>query len=460
MRVPMRGTGADQLVLAVKFRNGDGAKGLGRPALPAGQPQVGGAGKCKAKPFSISKWVVWEAYKRVKANRGAAGVDDQTILDFEGDLKRNLYKIWNRMSSGSYFPPPVRLEEIPKADGGKRPLGIPTVADRVAQTVAKMYLEPKVDPYFHPDSYAYRQGKSAIEAVGVARQRCWRYNWVVDLDIKGFYDNLDHGLVMRAVTKHTDCKWLLLYIERWLEAPVQLKDGTLVSRDKGTPQGSVISPLLANLFLHYAFDEWMRRKSPEIPFERYADDIIVHCHSERQALWMKAEVEKRLAQCKLELHPEKTRIVYCRDDRRRGSYPQVKFDFLGFTFQPRGVKGHWGKCFYGFNPAISNKAAKAIRDEIRSWRLHLRSNKSLEDLSRMFNPVIRGWVNYYGSYYRSAVYKAFNPLNFILTKWAMRKYRRFRGHITRAGRWLYRLRKRSPHLFAHWELAHRSAAGR
>jgi RNA-directed DNA polymerase len=244
----------------------------------------------KAKPFSISKLVVWDAFKKVKANGGAAGVDGESIAEFESDLKGNLYKLWNRMSSGCYFPPPVRTVEIPKDNGGKRPLGIPTVSDRVAQMVVKMYLEPEIEPYFHQDSYGYRPGKSAIEAVGVAKQRCWRYDWVVDLDIKGFFDNLDHELVMRAVRKHTDCKWILLYIERWLKAPAQMENGTLAKRDKGSPQGSVISPLLANLFLHYAFDNWMSRNHPTTPFERYADDAIVHCKSGKQAKLIEMQI--------------------------------------------------------------------------------------------------------------------------------------------------------------------------
>jgi RNA-directed DNA polymerase len=297
----------------------------------------------KAKPFSISKRVVFEAYKRVKANKGAAGVDEESIEEFERDLKGNLYKIWNRMSSGSYFPPPVRAVDISKKDGGQRRLGVPTVSDRIAQTVTKMYFEPEVEPYFHTDSYGYRPGRSAIEAVGVARKRCWHYAWVLDLDIKGFFDNIDHALMMRAVRKHTKCKWLLLYIHRWLKAPVQLEDGSLVIRGKGSPQGSVISPLLANLFLHYAFDEWMKRSYDAIPFERYADDIIVHCISEKQARFIKAMIEKRLLGCKLELHPKKTKLVYCKDDQRRGNYPEQKFDFLGYTFRPRLAKTRFNR---------------------------------------------------------------------------------------------------------------------
>jgi group II intron reverse transcriptase/maturase len=400
-----------------------------------------------------------DAFKRVKSNRGAAGVDDQSIEEFEKDWKNNLYKLWNRMSSGSYFPSPVLRVEIPKGDGGTRPLGMPTVADRIAQMVVKARLEPELEKFFHVDSYGYRPGKSAIEAVGVARQRCWRYNWVLDIDIKGFFDNIDHELLMRAVRKHTDSKWIRLYIERWLTAPVQMPDGTLVKSGKGTPQGGVVSPLLANLFLHYAFDLWMQRKQPHIPFERYADDVVCHCVSKAQAEWLLASIEKRLTDCKLELNLEKTKIVYCKDDRRKGNYPRVKFDFLGFTFQPRLVEGPSVGVFVGFNPAISNKATKAIRNEIRRWRLHLRTPQSLEDFSRMYNPIIRGWVNYYGSYFRSKLYEVFNPLNLSLARWAMRKYKRLRGHQRRAGRWILKICKRSPHLFAHWQLASMSMAG-
>lgn len=406
----------------------------------------------KAKPFSISKRLVWEAYKRVKANSGAAGVDEESISDFQKALKDNLYKIWNRMSSGSYFPPPVRMVSIPKSNGGQRVLGIPTVSDRIAQTVCAMYLEPNVEPYFHPDSYGYRPGKSAIEAVGVARRRCWQYNWVLDLEIKGFFDNLDHELLIRAVRKHTECKWVIVYIERWLKAAVQGQDGALVARDKGVPQGGVISPLLSNLFLHYAFDEWMHRKYRGIPFERYCDDIIVHCSTEEQALNMRTEVGERLAECRLELHPQKTQIVYCKDEDRRGKYPNETFDFLGFTFRPRRSKNRWGKYFINFSPAVSSKAAKIIRSTMRSWRVHLRSDKSLEDISRMFGPILRGWINYYGSYYKSALYPIFKHFNHTLMRWATRKYKRLRGHRRRASYWLRRIACCETCLFPHWRL--------
>jgi len=412
----------------------------------------------KAKPFDISKHVVWEAYLRVKANKGAAGIDEQSITDFERELKNNLYKIWNRMSSGSYFPPPVRRVSIPKSDGGLRKLGIPTAGDRIAQMVVKLYLEPEVEGHFHPDSYGYRPGKSALDAVGQARERCWKYDYVIDLDIKGFFDNLEHSLNMRAVKKHTNSEWMLLYIERWLKAPIQLEDGTLVGRDRGTPQGSVISPLLANLFMHHAFDKWMQENHPYAPFERYADDVVVHCNSEQQAKYVLTAIAKRLGQCKLELHPEKTRIVYCKDEKRKGSYEHERFDFLGFTFRPRLSKSKKGRYFVNFSPAISDKAGKNISGAIRSWRLHLRSDRTLEELAQVVNPRVQGWINYYGSYYRSAIHQHLRQLEAYLVRWAIRKYKRFKRHKSWAGTWLGRIAKQAPSLFAHWRLGLRSAA--
>jgi len=408
----------------------------------------------KTKPFSIAKREVWEAYKRVRSNRGAAGIDGQTIEEFEKDLSNNLYKLWNRMSSGSYFPAPVRRVDIPKSEGRLRPLGILTVADRTGQMVAKRYLEPKLEPHFHPDSYGYRPGKSAIEAVGAARKRCWQYNWVIDLDIKSFFDQIDHELLLAMVRRHTDCKWALLYIERWLRAPAQMPDGSLVERDKGTPQGSVISPLLANLFLHYVFDKWMQTEFPTVPFERYADDVICHCVSEKQAKFILGAIRKRMAGFKLELHPDKTRIVYCKDDRRKGRYPNEKFDFLGFTFRPRRSMNKKGERFVGFNPAVSNKAVKAIRETIRSWNLIRRTRETLEDFARMYNPVIRGWINYYGSYCKSALYRTLWHLDRVLSRWARRKYKRIRAGQRRAQHWLKRIIRREPGLFVHWQFAY------
>ena len=417
----------------------------------------GRIGLKQAKPFSITKRQVWEAYKRVKANKGAAGVDGQTIEAFEENLKDNLYKLWNRLASGSYLPPAVLRVEIPKGDGRMRPLGIPTVADRIAQMVIKEQLEPELEKQFHPDSYGYRPGKSALDAVGQARKRCWKSNWVLDLDIKGFFDNIDHELMMRAVRKHTDEKWVLLYIERWLKAPIEMPDGTQKHPEKGTPQGGVVSPLLANLFLHYAFDQWMDREYPHILFERYADDGVCHCKSRAQAEMLQRKLNERMNSVGLELHPEKTKIVYCKDSDRRGEYPQTSFDFLGYTFRPRRSKNRQGKHFINFTPAISNKAAKAIRQKSRTWKWPLRSDKKLEDLAWMFNSTIRGWINYYGRYYKSAMYPTLKCLERRLVMWATRKYKRLRNHRRRAAQWLNRIARKQPYLFAHWRLLYASA---
>ncbi|HVA99790.1 MAG TPA: group II intron reverse transcriptase/maturase, partial [Acidimicrobiales bacterium] len=344
------------------------------------------------------------------------------------NLKGNLYKLWNRLSSGTYFPPPVRAVEIPKKTGGSRILGVPTVADRVAQTVVRMYLEPEVEPFFHPDSYGYRPGRSALDAVGACRKRCWKYDWVIDLDLRAFFDSIDHDLLLKAVSKHTDLRWVLLYVERWLKAPLQREDGTLVARDRGTPQGSAISPLLANLFLHYAFDRWMAKQFPGCPFERYADDAVAHCTSEAQARKVLEAIARRMAEVGLELHPDKTRIVYCKDSDRTRSYEHEQFTFLGYTFRPRRSKSRHGHYFVNFSPAVSDDAKRAIGREIRSWHIARRSDKSLSDLARMFNPIVQGWVNYYGRFYRSMLLLVLRRLNDRLVRWAMRKYKWLRGH--------------------------------
>jgi RNA-directed DNA polymerase len=377
----------------------------------------------RAKPYDIPKREVWEAYKRVRANQGAAGVDGQTIADFEVDLGNNLYKLWNRLSSGSYFPPPVRRVDIPKSDGKMRPLGIPTVADRIAQMVVKRHLEPLVEPQFHPDSYGYRPGKSALDAVGMARQRCWRRDWVLDLDIKAFFDSIDTELLMRAVRKHTDCPWVLLYIDRWLKAPMQMADGSVIGRERGTPQGGVISPLLANLFLHYSFDLWMRRNFPDIQFERYADDAICHCRTEDQATALRTALEARFAECGLTLHPDKTKVVYCKDESRCQNHPSSKFDFLGYTFRPRMVSKRAGGMGVSFSPAVSTKALTAIRQTVRSWSMHRRSDKTLDDLARMFNSSIRGWINYYGRFCPSTLYPTLQGIDLTLARWVLSELR-------------------------------------
>ncbi len=413
----------------------------------------------KAKPYDISKHVVLEAYKRVKANKGAAGIDDESITAFEENLKDNLYKIWNRMSSGSYFPPPVKAVEIPKKSGGKRILGVPTVSDRIAQMVAKMYLEPMVEPHFHPDSYGYRPRKSAIEAVAVTRQRCWQYDWLLEFDIKGLFDNIDHELLQRAIKTHTDLQWLILYIERWLKAPFQTEEGRVIERESGTPQGGVISPILSNLFLHYVFDKWMERNRPRNPWARYADDGVAHCRTQAEAEELLTQLHQRFRECGLDLHPDKTQIVYCRDDDRRGEYPVRKFEFLGYEFRPRRSKNRYGKYFINFTPAVSHKACKSMRQTIRGWRLQLKPDKQLEDISRMFNPVLRGWINYYGRFYKSALYPVLRHMNRALVQWARRKYKKLCRHQRRAEYWLGRIARREAWLFAHWQMGIVPAVG-
>jgi len=402
------------------------------------------------KPFEISKRLVVHAWRLVRANRGAAGVDGETLELFERDLKNNLYRIWNRMSSGSYFPAPVKEVLIPKKSGGQRPLGIPTVSDRVAQMVVKLVLEPELEPHFHEDSYGYRPGRSAHQAIAITRKRCWWHDWVLEFDIRGMFDNIDHSLLMKAVRHHTTCSWVRLYIERWLTAPVQQKDGVLRPRTKGTPQGGIVSPILANLFLHYGFDRWMTTHFPRLPFCRYADDGLVHCRSLKQAKYVKELLAQRLKECGLELHPDKTRIVYCKDLHRRDEYEHIQFDFLGYNFRPRRSYDRHGRVFTNFTPAMSPSAATAARQAIRSWRLQLKSDKSLEDLSRMFNPVIDGWINYYCRFYTSAFNAVSRYLNRALVCWAMRKYKSLRGHKVRAIEWVQRTAQQRPQLFAHW----------
>lgn len=404
----------------------------------------------KAKSFNISKEMVWAAFKAVKVNKGAPGVDGQTIEEFEEDLGNNLYRIWNRLSSGAYFPPPVRRVEIPKRGGGIRELGIPTVGDRVAQAVVKMYLEPIAERTFHPDSYGYRPGRSAHQAVEQARRRCWTHDWVLDLDIRSFFDSLGHALMMRAVKRFTDCRWVLLYVERWLKADVQLSCGRVEKRQRGTPQGGVASPVLANMFLHLAFDQWMAEHFGDVPFERYADDIVVHCRSKAQAQFIRDQIARRLQQCGLQLHPQKTRVVCCRP--HLSSTEARRFDFLGFTFQPRIARSKAGVLFTTFGPAISRQAANDVRETIRrSWRLSQRTEMGLNEIASMVNPALRGWINYYGRFRPSSLVSVFRTLNLSLRRWVMRKYKRFKGRPRAAMRWLADIAQRDRELLAHWK---------
>ena len=405
----------------------------------------------EGKPFDIAKQEVWDAYEQVKANRGGPGVDGVDLEVFDKDLKNNLYKIWNRMSSGTYFPPPVKAVEIAKTHGGgTRVLGVPTVADRVAQTVVARRLEAKVEPVFHPDSYGYRPVRSALDAVGVCRQRCQKYNWVIDLDIQKFFDSVDHALMLKAVEKHADVPWIVLYVKRWLVAPLQLAGGTLQERDRGTPQGSAVSPVLANLFMHYAFDMWMARECPAVLFERYADDAVVHCVSRGQAERLVQAIATRMEEVGLRLHPDKTKIVYCKDSNRRATYESTAFTFLGYTFRPRGARNERDQVtFTAFAPAISKDALKKISGTVRRWRLGRRTNLTLADIARRINPVVRGWMRYYGRFNRSVLYPLFQRINAYLVRFLRNKFKRVRSFKKAKAGW-QRIIDQSPKAFAHW----------
>lgn len=404
------------------------------------------------KPFDIPKMLVWEAYLKVKANKGAAGVDRQSLADFAQDEKKNLYKIWNRMSSGSYFPPPVRAVEIPKAGGGVRVLGVPTVADRIARTVVAMTLEPEAEKVFHSDSYGYRPGRSALDAVAVCQQRCWKSQWVIDLDIQGFFDNVPHDPILRAVGRHTDKPWVLLYVRRWLTAPLQQPDGSLVTPDRGTPQGSAISPLLSNLFMHYAFDDWLARMQPLVRFERYCDDVVVHCVTEKQTHYIKRSITERLARFGLTLHPQKTKIVQCvQEGRTRDGQYGVAFTFLGYTFRPRYARLRDGRWKSGFLPAVSKAAKKAMAAVIRGWRLGRRTDLSFTEVATIVNRVVAGWINYYGRFYKSQLISFLaNRINPHLVRWAMRKYKHLHRAPAKARKRIAHIATAHRDMFVHW----------
>lgn len=406
-----------------------------------------------AKPYSIAKRTVWEAYQQVKANRGSAGIDDETIAMFEANLSGNLYKLWNRMSSGSYFPPPVKQVEIPKATGGVRKLGVPTVSDRIAQTVVKLVIEPVLDPIFHPDSYGYRPGRSAKQAVAITRTRCWRYDWVVEFDIKAAFDEIDHALLMKAVRTHIKDDWVLLYIERWLTAPFETTAGTSLPRARGTPQGGVVSPILMNLFMHYAFDIWMRRSNPHCPFARYADDAVVHCRTQAQAEVVMRSIASRLEECGLRMHPEKSKIVYCKDSNRTGNHPNTQFTFLGFTFRPRDAWSEkYKRRFTAFLPGVSNAALLRMREGVRGWRLHRRTSTTLAEIAQQCNRIIQGWWNYYGAFYRAGMRKLFGYVDRRLEQWGRRKYKTLAAHKCRSVAWLCKMKKLYPRMFFHWRV--------
>lgn len=405
----------------------------------------------KTKSFSIPKKLFVEAFNRVKANAGAAGVDLESLADFERNLKGNLYRLWNRMSSGSYMPPAVKAVPIPKKSGGTRILGVPTVGDRIGQMVVKLIIEPRIETIFLPDSYGYRPKKSALDAIGVTRERCWRNDWVLEFDIKGLFDNISHELLMKAVRQHVSEPWILLYIERWLTAPLQQNDGSQVVRARGTPQGGVISPILSNLFLHYVFDAWMVRQHPDLLWCRYADDGLVHCKTLQQAEALLQQLQERFSACELELHPSKTKIVYCKDSNRKQDYPERSFTFLGYTFRARRAKNTKdNRVFANFSPGASKEAVKSMRAKTKKSNIRNRTELSLNDIAERFNPILQGWINYYGRYSPTVLYSVWRHFNKTLVSWAMAKYKPLRQRKTRAGLFLEKIVQKQPKLFAHW----------
>jgi len=406
----------------------------------------------ETKSIPVSKEQVWLAYKIVKANQGSAGVDHISMEEFDAQRSKHLYKLWNRLASGSYFPPPVKEVEIPKKDGKVRKLGIPTIGDRVAQMVVKEYLEERFEKIFSPYSYGYRPDKSAHQALEKVRQNCRKTDWIIDLDIKGFFDNIDHDRLMLAVQKHVPEKWCLIYIQRWLTMPVQTKSGELIQKQgKGTPQGGVISPLLANLFLHYAMDKWLEQNHPKVEFVRYADDAILHCRTKTEAEQTLKALDERMKACGLELHPEKTKLVYCRDYRRQESFETVKFDFLGYSFQPRSTKSkQTGKLFLGFDCAISISSKKRIADKLEELEIDRLNFRSIVGVALYLEPLIRGWINYYGKFRITELNPVFLLLRQRLVWWARKRYKRYKTNMNKAYRWMDRVKKQFPNLFYQW----------
>ena len=410
----------------------------------------------KTKSYPITKEQVWEAFKLVKSNGGSAGVDGITIEQIAENPKKYLYPVWNRLASGSYFPPAVKRVSIPKGNGKERQLGIPTVKDRVAQMVIAKELEEILEPVFSDNSYGYRPNRNAHQAIAKARENCWTYPWVIDMDIKGFFDNIDHGLMIKALRHFTKKKHIITYVKRWLKAPIQLKDGSLVQNDeRGTPQGGVISPILANLFLHVVFDKWMEKEFPDCLFERYADDIIVHVKNEKYAKQVLKSIRERMEKCKLELHPEKTKLVYGHQNgrRKRTKAENRQFDFLGYTFSSRKVSNKDGKVFYGFSPAISRKAMKRISNELQRLGFHRWTHLNIHQLSETLSPKIRGWLYYFGRFHKTAMKRILDILNRRIARWAFNKYKRLkrRKHLSYAMKWLRKVAKDFPNTFPHWQ---------
>lgn len=408
----------------------------------------------KAKPLPISRIMVWEAFKKVRSNKGSAGIDKVSLTEYEANLSDNLYKLWNRMASGSYFPPAVKEKEIKKDNGKIRKLGIPTVSDRVAQQVIKGYIEPRLEAEFHGNSFGYRPLRSAHQALSCVRDNVRKYAWVIDLDITAFFDNVDHKKMLLALDRHVEERWIKMYITRWLEAPIARANGELVEKQgKGTPQGGVISPLLANLYLHYTFDKWMDIKFPDLAFVRYADDIIIHCKSENQSKYVLEKLQRRLHECNLSIQAEKTSIVYCKDYRRKETGHKVKFDFLGFSFRPESKRSKSGGMFLGFDCEMSKKSYSKIVKEIRDSNF-IRRARSWQEIVNMFNSKIRGWVQYYDGFRRQVMTNVFHRLHNRLIKWIMNYFKKFNGSKMRAIAYLEYVHRCFPTMFYHWEIGY------
>jgi len=414
----------------------------------------------RGKSQPITTEMVGEAYRKVKSNNGAAGVDGKDMSYMSANKLGELYKLWNRMASGSYYPKAVRAVEIPKADGSMRTLGIPTISDRIAQQVAKSVIEPIMEQVFHIDSYGYRPNRSAHEALLKCQQRSREYRWVIDMDIKGFFDNINHDLMMRVLRHYIEEPWIIMYVERWLKVSIIDEEGIITERTKGTPQGGVISPILANMFLHVVFDAWMEKhyantKYGTIRWERYADDIIVHCKNETEARYIKNRIRERFAECMLELHPKKTKIVYCKQSNRRGGYKENKFDFLGFTFKPGSIYGKdesgKGHLWLGYVTSISRKASKRLVSQIMKWKIHRATGAELVDIANQKAKVIRGWINYYGKFRLYCMRPVFRALNLRLVRWVMNKYKTYRRRKAQARQFLCQICNSFPTLFEHWK---------
>jgi RNA-directed DNA polymerase len=405
----------------------------------------------KTHPIEF-KWVV-DAYQKVRQGGKATGIDEESWTEFDKDPEKNCYVIWNRMASGSYHPQAVRAVEIPKKDGSMRKLGIPTLRDRIAQQVAKAYMEKRIDGKFHPDSYGYRPLKSAHDALRAVERNCIEKDWVIDMDISRFFDEIDHELMLKAV-EHIlpDTDWVKLYVKRWLEMPIKEVDGSVTAKaGKGTPQGGVISPLLANLYLHYALDLWLERNYPTVSFVRYADDVVIHCNSKEEAEQVLERVRERLQEVKLSIKESKTRIAYCKDYRRRQDHDTVKFDFLGFSFQPLPMpsKRKPGSHYTGYGGKISGSSEEKITDAIKKERLLSNTTIDLALISRVLNPRLRGWIGYYGLYGKRHLHRVLHRLDYRIIQWVKKKYKiGYRQSVAK----LNAIKQSNPRLFYHWEL--------